>query len=195
MLRESGNLRFPIWWLGDSNPVQWQDSLTAPFDPRHPIRHNIWSSILDVIQDNVFRQNRCRVDSSMVYIRNAVDDPAKKPRQSSIIWMSMPDVHLMKRLKDDMAIGGPRIWEKNFGKELANLTRTQQTACPYSIAALQVENLSRVMITSVVRRAKITFQLFPRSERRLLRKPRAGASRHRAEHSRLDEGPIANDSF
>jgi hypothetical protein len=51
MAADVGNKNFPIWLLGDSNPERWQGELKTPFDPRHPVRHNIWTSILDVIQD------------------------------------------------------------------------------------------------------------------------------------------------
>jgi hypothetical protein len=86
MQREVGNPEFPIWLIGDSNPKQWQDKLTIPLDPRHPIRHNIWTSILDVIQDQVFRFAGKRLDTSQFFIRNAVDNPDKKPEGSSIDW-------------------------------------------------------------------------------------------------------------
>lgn len=86
MMREVGNPNFPIWLVGDSNPKQWQDSLFGPFDPRHPVRHNIWTSILDEIQDRVFRTGRLRVDSSQLYVRNAVDDQLLKPDKNKIEW-------------------------------------------------------------------------------------------------------------
>ena len=100
MTREVGNKGFPIWLLGDSNPEQWQNSLKTPLDPRHPIRHNIWTSVLDVIQDKVFRESRGRVDSSAVYIRNAVDDPTKKPHAASVEWgeITQREVEAFKRL-------------------------------------------------------------------------------------------------
>jgi hypothetical protein len=88
MDRDVGDRAFPIWLLGDSNPLQWQEKLNTPLDPRHPIRHNIWTSVLDVVQDCVFRSGRCRVDTESLYIRNAVDDPSKKPISSSVDWLS-----------------------------------------------------------------------------------------------------------
>jgi len=86
MEREVGNRNFPLWLIGDSNPTQWQSSLKTPLDPRHPIRHNIWTPIIDVIQDRVFRSLEMRIDTSTIYIRNAVNDPAKKPSQISVQW-------------------------------------------------------------------------------------------------------------
>jgi hypothetical protein len=86
MQRETGDLNFPIWLIGDSNPAHWESDLITPFDPRHPIIHNIWTSVLDVIQDKVYREAHLRIDTSNIYIRNAVDDPLKKPKSSDIRW-------------------------------------------------------------------------------------------------------------
>jgi len=86
MEREVGNPRFPIWLLGDSNPKNWADKLTAPLDPRHPARHNIWTSVLDVIQDSVFRKARLRVDTSELFIRNAIEEPDQKPKSVKGEW-------------------------------------------------------------------------------------------------------------
>jgi len=86
MDREDGNRDFPVWLLGDSNPKQWQASLKTPFDSRHPVRHNIWTPVLDVIQDKVFREHRLRIETKRLYIRNAVDNSDLKPRTSDIEW-------------------------------------------------------------------------------------------------------------
>jgi hypothetical protein len=94
MDREVGDRNFPLWLIGDSNPVQWQSFLKTPLDPRHPIRHNIWTAILDVVQERVFRQNRSRVNTSSLYIRNAVDNPAKKPSQTSKEWKQVTETEI-----------------------------------------------------------------------------------------------------
>ena len=86
MDREIGNKSFPIWLLGDSNPPQSQDKLNSPLDARHPIRHNIWTSVLDVIQDRVYRERRLRVSTNDIYIRNAVDDPDFRPDKKILAW-------------------------------------------------------------------------------------------------------------
>ncbi len=83
---EVGNRDFPLWLIGDSNPAQWQDRLSTPLDPRHPVRHNIWTSLLDVMQEGVYREARLRIDSSRLYIRNALADPGKKPSPSEREW-------------------------------------------------------------------------------------------------------------
>jgi hypothetical protein len=86
MLREVGNKSFPIWLLGDSNPKEWEDRLKTPFDPRHSARHNIWTSIADVVQERVFRAGRRRIDTSALYIRNAIEKAKDKPRGRDVDW-------------------------------------------------------------------------------------------------------------
>jgi hypothetical protein len=94
MKREVGDRNFPIWLLGDSNPEQWQESLATPFDPRHPIRHNIWTSVLDVIQDNVFRAKKIRVETKTLFIRNAVENPLIKPKPTDIEWGKKVEIEI-----------------------------------------------------------------------------------------------------
>jgi hypothetical protein len=86
MKKEAGSKSSEIWLLGDSNPRNWQDVLETPFDPRHPARHSIWTPVLDVIQDKVFRECRRRVDTTSFFVRNAVEDPSSKPPSQNIEW-------------------------------------------------------------------------------------------------------------
>jgi hypothetical protein len=88
MQRQAGRPGFPIWLLGDSNPEHWQDILVTPLDPRHPARHSIWTPVLDVIQDRVYRKIRSRIDTTSIYIRNAIEDPASKPPGNRIDWLA-----------------------------------------------------------------------------------------------------------
>jgi uracil-DNA glycosylase len=67
-----GDPKFPIWLIGDSPPEAWVGKLDTPLDPRHPARHNIWTSVADVIQDRLYRQKKLRLDTSRLYIRNAM---------------------------------------------------------------------------------------------------------------------------
>src|SRR5206468_1595661 len=55
MRREVGEQSFPMWLIGDSNPDEWENDLETPFDPRHSARHNIWTAVIDVVQDRLFR--------------------------------------------------------------------------------------------------------------------------------------------
>lgn len=86
MKSEIGDKNFPIWLIGDSNPKNWQDILESPLDPRHPARHSIWTPVLDAIQDRVYRECRKRVDTSSIYIRNAIENPFDKPADNKNIW-------------------------------------------------------------------------------------------------------------
>ncbi len=86
MKREHGSREFPIWLIGDSNPARWQTQLDYPLDPRHPARHNIWTPILDRIQERVYLPDRLRMDTSLLYVRNAVEDPAYKSLISGTQW-------------------------------------------------------------------------------------------------------------
>jgi len=87
MKREIGSPVSGIWLLGDSNPINWDKQLGAPFDPRHPARHSIWTSVLDVIQDRLYRDSaRLRLDSSVLFIRNAVANASDKPRPGDSRW-------------------------------------------------------------------------------------------------------------
>jgi uracil-DNA glycosylase len=68
----TGDPAFPIWLIGDSPPERWADELDTPLDPRHPARHNIWTSVADPMQDRLYRQGNLRLDTSHLYIRNAM---------------------------------------------------------------------------------------------------------------------------
>lgn len=75
----TGKPEFPIWLIGDSPPDRWADKLDTPLDPRHPARHNIWTSVADPMQDRLYRQGKLRLDTSRLYIRNASDKRLKEP--------------------------------------------------------------------------------------------------------------------
>jgi len=87
MLKETGDKNFKIWLLGDSEPDKWKNQLTYPFDDRHPIVHNIWTSIIDKVQHLLFEYNSTRIDSIKIYIRNAVTDSTFKPSRYETDWI------------------------------------------------------------------------------------------------------------
>ena len=101
MKREVGNVKYPIWGLGDSEPVNWRDVLDTPLDSRHPARHSILTAILDVIQEELFLRLKKRADFKSIFIRNAIDDPAIKPKENITGWKDM--VH-WKTLETEMNI-------------------------------------------------------------------------------------------
>jgi hypothetical protein len=75
----TGNPEFPIWLIGDSPPEAWADKLDTPLDPRHPARHSIWTSVADYMQDRLYREKKLRLDTSRLYIRNAMSQPLAAP--------------------------------------------------------------------------------------------------------------------
>lgn len=71
MKDHTGDLSFPIWLLGDSNPKNWQDRLDTPLDPRHPAVHNIWTPIIDIIQREVYMKIGKRIDTKPIsHVKN-----------------------------------------------------------------------------------------------------------------------------
>lgn len=67
--RESGDKTYPIWLL---------------VNPKHSaVRHYIWTPVLAEIQDKVYREIRQRIDTSNIYIRNAVCDSRIVPNTLS----------------------------------------------------------------------------------------------------------------
>ena len=104
MDRESGCKRSPIWLIGDSPPEHWKDKLSVPLDSKHPARHNIWTSVVDGIQDRVFRTDRRRVDTSRLFVRNAVQNRTCKQAATTKDWSKLKhetrDLHqLLKQYK------------------------------------------------------------------------------------------------
>lgn len=102
MLREAGSKNSPIWLLGDSNPKNWADALETPLDSRHPARHSIWTPIMEEVQDRVYRHSRLRVDTSCLFIRNAIEDPIFKPAGSEITWQEpvLTEITSYRRMVD-----------------------------------------------------------------------------------------------
>jgi len=95
----AGDPKFPIWLIGDSPPEKWADKLDTPLDPRHPARHNIWTSVVDPMQDRLHRQRGLRLDTSCLYIRNAklsFDEQIQlsRPRLKKLLDKHRPNVVL-----------------------------------------------------------------------------------------------------
>lgn len=95
MLDKAGDPTFPLWLIGDSEPTNWNSQLAAPLDPRHPARHNTWTSVDHYMQEEIFRRARGRLDTSRVFIRNAVTYRRLKPRADDLEWP-----HLQRHLED-----------------------------------------------------------------------------------------------
>ena len=86
MRRDSGSKQSCIWLIGDSSPLRWRDLLDVPLDPRHPARHNIWTPILEEVQERVYSVGRRRVDTVNTYVRNAVENSEDKPASHAMQW-------------------------------------------------------------------------------------------------------------
>lgn len=99
----TGNPEFPIWLIGDSPPEAWADKLETPLDPRHPARHSIWTSVVDSMQDILYRMGKRRLDTSQLYIRNAMSEPLTSRNISELNRLSQAT------LKDLLGRYNPRI--------------------------------------------------------------------------------------
>ncbi len=84
--KEIGRKTYEIWLLGDSNPKNWVNDLSYPFDARHPIRHNIITPIFYNIQEVLYLKNKLRMDTNKIYIRNAIENPELKPNLNIKNW-------------------------------------------------------------------------------------------------------------
>lgn len=89
----AGDPEFPIWLIGDSPPAAWVNKLDTPLDPRHPARHNIWTSVVDPMQDILYRQGRLRLDMSWLYVRNAMLSLDEQPQLSQKRLKELLDKH------------------------------------------------------------------------------------------------------
>jgi len=108
MHKEAGDKHAPIWLLGDSNPRNWSEVLIVPLDPRHAARHNIWTPIIDASQDRLFRSIRQRIDTTKMYVRNAIEAPDTKPDGASVKWQRAVEDEL-EAFSQDLAAHQPPL--------------------------------------------------------------------------------------
>jgi len=83
---EVGRRDFPLWLIGDANPSPGKTSPLTPTDARHRVWHIMWTPVLNIIEDRVYRNSRSRVDAQAIHIRNALMDLALKPEPSLTHW-------------------------------------------------------------------------------------------------------------
>jgi hypothetical protein len=77
-----------VWLVGHSYPAEWVDKLNGPLDPRHPTRHNIWTAVLDRLQERVYSDgNRLRLDIEKCFICNAAAKQAKRYDKPDWDWV------------------------------------------------------------------------------------------------------------
>ena len=89
MDRDFGCKTSPIWLIGDSSPPNWRAKLRYPLDSKHPVRHNIWTPVIDGIQSHVYQESRLRVATSKIYVRNAVENAEDKPLANAKEWPTL----------------------------------------------------------------------------------------------------------
>ncbi len=129
MKKHDGIPESPIWLIGDSNPQNWVDHLDTPLDPRHPIRHNIWTPILDHIQNEAFKEGK-RIDSSKIFIRNAVEYPANRDNCKKVPWKDRHVTSKLSYLKHLINENNPEII-LSFGRFSFEFTRRALNEKPH----------------------------------------------------------------
>lgn len=127
MKRESGERSFPIWVV---------------FNPKHPISHDNWTPVLDVIQDKVYREINTRIETTNIYYRDAVSDSRIVPNTLNwwgpevvkeielfreIVFQDKPIMlfslgafafEFLRRVYEIMPEKGPKAWSSsNLGEE------------------------------------------------------------------------------
>lgn len=143
--QETGERGYPIWLL---------------VNPKHPaVRHNIWTPVLAEIQDRVFRELHSRIDTSNIYIRNAVKDCELVPntlnwwgvevaeeieifkeivtehRPKMIISFGAFPFEFLRRAYQMKPEKGPKFWSTSnlgneFGKAIDNFDVTKTNRIP-----------------------------------------------------------------
>lgn len=93
MKRETGERSYPIWLL---------------FNPKHPaVRHYIWTPVLAEIQDKVYRELRTRIDTTNIYIRNAVSNSGIVP--NTLNWWGTDVANEIELLREIVLEHQPKL--------------------------------------------------------------------------------------
>jgi len=92
MKRDNGLPESAIWLLADSPPLVHADKLDDPLDWRFPTRHNIWTPIETIMNRELFRLHKARIDDRKFFIRNAVESPENwKSKHKDILAADVDD--------------------------------------------------------------------------------------------------------
>jgi hypothetical protein len=86
-----GNRDFPLWLIGDANLTPGKTGPFTPVDARHRVWHMIWTPVLHVIEDRVYRGSRLRMDTRGIHFRNILADLALKPEPAYKEWSPATD--------------------------------------------------------------------------------------------------------
>ncbi len=128
-------MSYPIWLLADSEPDKWRAELNYPLDHKHPTRHNIWTPILDVIQEEVFMHLSNRIKSDF-FIRNAVSSSSMKV--DSVDWSEKvnEEINLYRDLVNEYK---PRLILSfgQFAYEFAKRATCEEPSRCYSYWSIQ----------------------------------------------------------
>lgn len=91
--RETGKRTYPIWLI---------------FNPKHPaVRHYIWTPVLAEIQDKVYRELRTRIDTTNIYIRNAVSNSEIVP--NTLNWWGTEVANEIELLREIVSEYQPKL--------------------------------------------------------------------------------------
>lgn len=86
MIVEFGDRDFPIWLISDMEVSNMNAEIKGAFDYRLPMRHIIFTSVLNKIQEYVFRAGKLRIDTSTLYYYNSLPKNISKPNINDVIW-------------------------------------------------------------------------------------------------------------
>lgn len=92
MNRDSGEKTYPIWLLAN---------------PKHPVRHDNWTPIVNEIQDKVYRELRTRIDTKNIYYRYAVNDSRLVP--NTLNWWGVEVAKEIEKFRELVYEYKPKI--------------------------------------------------------------------------------------
>ncbi|MDP4159922.1 MAG: hypothetical protein Q8911_09215 [Bacillota bacterium] len=93
MKMESGERSYPIWLL---------------LNPKYPaVRHDIWTPILDEIQDKVYRKLHTRIDTQNIFVKNAVSDIGIVP--NTLNWWAAEVAKEIEMFRESVLEYQPKI--------------------------------------------------------------------------------------
>src|SRR5438876_1048251 len=87
MRHESGIREFPIWLLGGTEEIKWDNIEPGlEIDPGPPPVLSMWNPIISRIQNIIFKRIKKRIDELQIHIRNAIKDINYFPNPVNKIW-------------------------------------------------------------------------------------------------------------
>jgi len=137
MNRDNGRPKSAIWLLADSPPLVHADKLDDPLDWRFPTRHNIWTPIETIVNRELFRLQKARIDDRKFFIRNAVESPENwKPKHKDILAADIADFKRCVEVHQPFLI-------LTFGQRAFEFACRSQGESVQSFESWDIPNLSR----------------------------------------------------